>query len=227
MQNTIHLESKWEDYAITLHKDCIGPLQNLLKEAKIAGFRPRVISAYRSIEHQKRIWNNKLSGKTAVMDFTGNTKLNTTSLTPHELIMSIARWSAFPGFSRHHWGTDFDIVDETYFKSIRDIQLIPKESDGYPICGPNFAFSLWLWNYSLNHPDIISFPYYNPGINYSDYFKIGPEPWHISFKQVVEKYNFQQSYNKNYWNSLVRDYSAWGMFSSAIHDLSEELFALY
>jgi len=28
-----------------------------------------------------------------------------------EKIASILRWSALPGTSRHHWGTDLDIID--------------------------------------------------------------------------------------------------------------------
>lgn len=222
------LPSKFGPYEIALHSSCWPYLEDLLRSAQNAGFSPRVISSYRSYEHQLRIWNEKLLGKRPCMDFSGNTPLNTRSHTPQELIMAISRWSAFPGFSRHHWGTDIDIVDETHFSSLKEIQLIPKESIAPN--GPNYSFHSWLYfSYAQEKDSPISFPYFSGDFSFTaslhSSFGVGPEPWHLSFSPISEKQKIEQS--QEFWDRQILRYPENAMYRSFIQDLSPLLFQHY
>ena len=53
-------------------------------------------------------------------------------------------WSALPGASRHHWGTDFDVYDKAKIESTgKKLELIPEE---YEDNGPCALLSQWLFN---------------------------------------------------------------------------------
>lgn len=213
------LDSKFGKYSISLDQCALVPMLHLIDKARKAGFSPRIISAYRDYERQFKIWNDKLLLKRSVMDFDGNTVLNMTSYTPQEIIKAVARWSAFPGFSRHHWGTDFDIVDETFFDNLAQIQLIPRESDFYSQ-GPNYYFHDWL---KKNMLDLWMMPYVN---NDQQNAGVGPEPWHISLIHKSEEY--KKIYNKDYWNQMIVKYhSNLGVYSSFIKQMSEQLYFHY
>lgn len=66
----------------------------MIAEAKNDGIKLNVVSAFRSYDHQKRIWENKW----------GNAPLNDINQA-----LYILRYSSYPGTSRHHWGTDVDL----------------------------------------------------------------------------------------------------------------------
>ena len=57
------------------------------------------VSSYRSYYRQKSIWERKYGAFTA------------SGATPRQAILRIIEYSTIPGTSRHHWGTDLDIVD--------------------------------------------------------------------------------------------------------------------
>lgn len=63
------------------------------------GIKLKVISSYRDYKHQNRIWEGKYERYTA------------SGLSPTKAIRKIIEYSTIPGTSRHHWGTDLDIVD--------------------------------------------------------------------------------------------------------------------
>ena len=64
-----------------------------------------VISGYRSFERQLTIWNEKATGKRATYN-KSNERLDINEMSDVEIMNSILKWSALPGASRHHWGTD-------------------------------------------------------------------------------------------------------------------------
>ena len=70
--------------------------------AKKEGINMKIVSGYRSFNRQKIIWNRK---------FLNNQKQG---LNPLENINKIIQYSTIPGTSRHHWGTDIDIIDENH-----------------------------------------------------------------------------------------------------------------
>ena len=93
-----------------LQPEVIVELLRLRSGAETAGFDLRVASSYRSFERQLLIWNNKASGLRPVLDDRG-LSLDITRLSERDLAYAILRWSALPGASRHHWGTDLDVYD--------------------------------------------------------------------------------------------------------------------
>lgn len=73
--------------------------QKMKKEALKSNIQLEVVSAYRSFERQKQIWNRKYKS------------FLTEGLTPIDAIYKITEYSTIPGTSRHHWGTDIDLID--------------------------------------------------------------------------------------------------------------------
>ncbi|MFA6353857.1 MAG: M15 family metallopeptidase [Candidatus Paceibacterota bacterium] len=75
----------------------------------------KIASATRNFDYQKSIWNNKWTGMTLVDG------KNLAKSIPDDLnrFKKILEYSAVPGTSRHHWGTDIDINDANgeYFKT--------------------------------------------------------------------------------------------------------------
>ncbi len=98
---------------IYLRKEALDALTSMAAAAKEAGFDIEVISATRSWEHQKNIWNRKWSSP-KYMGFA-----------PLERATKILEYSSMPGSSRHHWGTDVDLnaLENTYFESGRGLAL--------------------------------------------------------------------------------------------------------
>lgn len=82
-----------------MQKDAYLALEKMKKEALVSGVRIHVISAYRSFEHQNRIWSRKFK------------KFRSKGLSVKEAVNKVKEYSAIPGTSRHHWGTDVDLVD--------------------------------------------------------------------------------------------------------------------
>ena len=58
----------------------------------------KVVSSFRDYATQKRIWNRKYKRFTAE------------GMSPEAAIEKIIEYSTLPGTSRHHWGTDIDLV---------------------------------------------------------------------------------------------------------------------
>lgn len=75
----------------------------------------KIISATRNFDYQKSLWENKWTGKTLVEQ----QKLTTTHKNFFHRALKIMEYTAPPGFTRHHWGTDIDInaVEDEYFQS--------------------------------------------------------------------------------------------------------------
>ncbi len=88
---------------------------NMHEAALADGISLKAISAARSFDHQKMIWENKWNGRQILH---GNV-VATDIASPPERSLEILRFSAMPGTSRHHWGTDIDLnsLENSYFDS--------------------------------------------------------------------------------------------------------------
>jgi LAS superfamily LD-carboxypeptidase LdcB len=79
------------------------------------GINLQIVSAFRSFYRQKSIWEAKWTGTRKVMG------QNLSAAYPNavERAKVILMYSAMPGTSRHHWGTDIDIysVEDQDFES--------------------------------------------------------------------------------------------------------------
>src|ERR1035437_3975815 len=67
----------------------------------------KIASATRNFDYQKNLWNNKWTGVTLV----DGKNLSKSIPDGLERFKKILEYSAVPGTSRHHWGTDIDIND--------------------------------------------------------------------------------------------------------------------
>ena len=100
--------------------------------------------------------------------------LDALTLPPAERVTAILWWSALPGASRHHWGTDFDVMDPGVLPPGYRLQVIPAE---YGPGGPFERLTAWL----DAHMHLYGF--YRP---YStDRGGVQPEPWHLSYAPLA------------------------------------------
>jgi D-alanyl-D-alanine carboxypeptidase len=87
-----------------LLKQTLEAWMRLQKAAQADGIELRIISSTRTFERQKQIWENKWDGKT----LTNGVDLSKVGYTDEQKATAILKYSAMPGTSRHHWGTDLD-----------------------------------------------------------------------------------------------------------------------
>lgn len=105
------------------------PFYNKLKESlSVSGFELRLESGYRPFERQLSIWNRKASGELRLLDADGNPMERPTD--EEQLMFAILTWSALPGASRHHLGSDLDVVDGNACPEGYEVQLTPAECNG-------------------------------------------------------------------------------------------------
>ena len=171
-----------EKSGLYIHARMIDSLNSLRNEALKAGFQIEIASAFRAHDHQMRIWNAKAQGLRALYDSSGNL-LDFNQLSKIDLLYSILRWSALPGGSRHHWGSDIDIFDKSKMPQDYDVQLTPEETEGDGYFAPMHE---WLDTH------LEKFGFFRP---YAiDNGGIAPERWHISFAPVAIPYMNELTY---------------------------------
>jgi LAS superfamily LD-carboxypeptidase LdcB len=122
------------------------------------GVRLMIISATRTFDAQKGIWEAKWNGSRSVE----GKNLATAVPDPVERARIILKYSSMPGTSRHHWGTDLDLnsMDPAYFntaagKKIYDwlVQHAKEYGFGQPYCEKGekrpsgYEEEKWHWSY--------------------------------------------------------------------------------
>lgn len=157
----------------TLHKQVVSPFLTLRAAAAADGIDLVAVSSFRDFDRQLAIWNGKFRGERPMQDRAGQ-PLDVARLTPAERVEAILWWSALPGASRHHWGTDFDVVDAAAIPPGYRIRLVPDE---YLAGGPFHRLTTW-----LDHR-MHAFGFYRPFA--TDRGGVSPEPWHLSYAPVA------------------------------------------
>jgi len=123
---------------------------------RLMGINP--VSSFRSYSRQKAIFESKFK------------RFQTEGLSPIESVKKIIEYSTIPGTSRHHWGTDIDVI-QGKIKIEGDVLLEEHFNSG----GAFENLHHWLTdnaaNYGFylvytNHPERKGFKY---------------EPWHLSY----------------------------------------------
>ncbi|PLW67922.1 M15 family metallopeptidase [Pseudohalioglobus lutimaris] len=144
----------------------------LQAQARLAGFELAIASSYRSYQRQLAIFNGKARGERPVHDDAG-AAVNLQALTDADKLAAILRFSALPGTSRHHWGTDLDVFDAGAVPEDYRLQLTPDEvTAGGPFC----ALHDWL-DARMAADDSCGF--YRP--YGQDLGGVAPERWHLSY----------------------------------------------
>jgi LAS superfamily LD-carboxypeptidase LdcB len=157
-----------------LHTQVRTPFLKLRAAAAQAGFDLVPQSSYRDFDRQLRIWNAKFNGAATVNDLSGQ-PVEALALTPAERIDAILVWSALPGASRHHWGTDLDLIDRAAISPGYRVQLVAEE---YAPSGPFGRLSAWL------EANATRFGFFRP---YRGVLSgVQPEAWHFSFAPLAE-----------------------------------------
>ena len=160
---------------ILIHSNAVTDFYALQQAAKIAGFNLQIASGFRSFERQLSIWNSKYAGKRPVLD-KNEQPLDLLKLSELEKLHAILHWSALPGTSRHHWGTDFDIFDPNLLPNKQSLQLTVCE-----YCNGGYFQELSNW---LSE-NMALFGFYRP---YQSFLGgVSVEPWHISYYPIADK----------------------------------------
>lgn len=155
----------FRDTGKLVHPAVRHDLQNLCDAAREVGFEVQVFSAFRGFPEQLKIWNEKALGTRSFVDDFEQT-VDPKQISPEELLFKILRWSALPGMSRHHWGTDIDLVDA---KALQGKKATLSPMEARTTLGP---FNAWLKEHCGD------FNFFHPYA--SDRGGIAVEPWHVS-----------------------------------------------
>ena len=128
-------EHEAQQLGARIHADVVESFRALREAAAFEGFDLRIDSGFRDFDRQLSIWNRKVGGELPVLD--GNAvPLDIETLSQEQLVFAILRWSALPGASRHHWGTEVDVFDEAARPEDYEVELIPSEVDPGGMFGP-------------------------------------------------------------------------------------------
>ncbi len=164
-----------------VHPQLIPALSALTQNAADAGFDMRIASGFRSFDRQLSIWNNKAHGLRPVLD-QSEQPVDLNVLSDDEKVFAILHWSALPGASRHHWGTDIDVYDASRMPADYQLQLTLEETQGDGCCA---EFHSWLTQ-ELQKPPQDFFRPYVTGVG-----GVSPEPWHLSYAPLARLFATQ------------------------------------
>ena len=164
---------------IGIHKEMKAGWLSMQTAAEKAGLNLAIASGYRSSERKLLIWNNKFTGQNPIKNLAGE-RVDLSNLSDKEKVIAILLYSALPGASRHHWGTDIDIYATNLLPQNQHLQLEPWE---YEPDGPFATLTLWL------NAHCHEFGFYFP---YDEYRNgIANEPWHLSYAPLALSYQQQ------------------------------------
>lgn len=139
--------------------------ENMKTAAQADGILLKVVSSYRNYAHQNRIWERKYK------------RFRESGLSPTSAIFKIIEYSTIPGTSRHHWGTDLDIIDGNP-KVVGDV-LVPTKFHG---TGPFCDMKEWMktnahrYGFHLVYTNTLG----RKGFKY--------EPWHYTYAPLSSQY---------------------------------------
>jgi LAS superfamily LD-carboxypeptidase LdcB len=156
----------------TLHPAAAAALRELAAAAREHGIEVGVVSSFRDFERQRLIWNAKYRGERPLLDRDA-LPLASPPEDPALRIATILIWSALPGASRHHWGSDLDLVDRAALPPGGSPRLVPAE---FAADGVFAALDRWLETHMTR------FGFFRPFA--TDRGGVQPEPWHLSFAPV-------------------------------------------
>ncbi len=163
-----------------LHRDCVPCWEALRATSAEAGFDLAIASAYRGFDRQLCIWNEKARGQRPVFD-ADEQPLDIHALSGKELVFAILRWSALPGASRHHWGSELDIYERSLLPEGYELQLTVEEALSGGVLG---SFYRW-FNEQFSGGEFCGFarPYFQNAAS-----AVANEPWHLSCVSVAKRY---------------------------------------
>ena len=151
---------------ILLEKETYSAFIKMKDAAEKDGIIIKLVSGFRDFYRQQMIWNNKYKKFTNEFSLDGPTA-----------IKEIIRFSTIPGTSRHHWGTEIDIIDKN-FENEKDLLISKKYEEG----GIFNSLKKWMDKNSKRFGFYIVYDddSNRPGFEY--------EPWHYTYKPISDLY---------------------------------------
>jgi LAS superfamily LD-carboxypeptidase LdcB len=160
------------DLKAALERNVVEPLLAMKDAAARDGIAIEIVSAFRDFESQQGIWDRKYRGQRPLYDANGNVKEHA-KLSAADLIESIMCWSAVPGGSRHHWGSEIDVIDRAAVPEGYRVRLLPAETQPG---GVFHRLHQWL------DENMARYGFFRPYRTFRG--GVYPEPWHLSYAPV-------------------------------------------
>jgi LAS superfamily LD-carboxypeptidase LdcB len=159
--------------ACVLHYEVVASFLAMRDAAASAGIDLQARSSFRDFDAQIAIWNRKWRGERPLLDRQGR-PIERAALADADCVDAILCWSAIPGGSRHHWGSDIDVIDAAAVPPGYVVQLVPEE---YSAHGIFRRLMEWL------EAHMRQFGFFRP--YRTDRGGVSPEPWHLSYAPVA------------------------------------------
>jgi LAS superfamily LD-carboxypeptidase LdcB len=156
-----------------LHYEVVTAFLAMRDAAASAGIDLQARSSFRDFDTQLAIWNRKWRGERPIFDRQGR-ELERARIADADCVDAILCWSAIPGGSRHHWGSDIDVIDAAAVPAGYGVQLVPSE---YAADGIFNRLAAWL------EANMHRFGFFRP--YRTDRGGVSPEPWHLSYAPVA------------------------------------------
>jgi len=161
------------EFGCLLHPLAAAALQGMRGAAARAGIDLMPVSGFRDFARQLAIWNDKFSGARPLLDRAGQ-PLAADSLDEAQRVAAILIWSALPGASRHHWGSDCDLVIRAARPAGAPVELLGAH---YAAGGCYAPLSAWLDHHAHDYGFFRPYDLDRGGVQ--------PEPWHYSFAPIA------------------------------------------
>jgi LAS superfamily LD-carboxypeptidase LdcB len=159
-------------------------VDQMQKAAFKDGIDLQIVSSFRSLDKQLSIWNAKWRGERTLYSLDGAV-LDPNQLGETEKLNAILTWSALPGSSRHHWGTDLDVMDKrSVLEWGKPFELVPEE---YNKGGPCYDLSCWLKSNAQKFEFVFPYSTYSGGV--------AAEPWHLSYAPLSSVLSQHMTYD--------------------------------
>jgi LAS superfamily LD-carboxypeptidase LdcB len=161
-----------DDLHAAIHAAALEPFLAMKADAAREGIGIGITSGYRDFAAQQAIWDRKFRGERPLYDADGQLR-DYAALSRPELVDAIACWSAVPGGSRHHWGSELDVIDFASMPEGYRVQLLPEEAAPG---GVFHALHCWL------DENMARYGFFRPYRTFRG--GVFPEAWHLSFAPV-------------------------------------------
>ncbi|HLV91993.1 MAG TPA: M15 family metallopeptidase [Aequorivita sp.] len=148
-------------YRSKMHKDAKKAFDKMKAAAAKESINLEVVSAYRSFQRQKEIFERKYKNFTS------------SGMSPEDAIEKIIEYSTIPGTSRHHWGTDLDIIDAN-----RPRPADPLLQEHFHGNGSYCNMKMWMDENSEK------FGFFEAYTNNGNRKGFKYEPWHFSYAPI-------------------------------------------
>ncbi|MBT0609117.1 M15 family metallopeptidase [Aequorivita echinoideorum] len=150
-----------DSYTSKMDKQTKEAFNKMKAAATEDNIKIEVVSSYRSFQRQKEIFENKYNSFTSQ------------GLSPEKAIQKIIEYSTIPGTSRHHWGTDLDLIDGN---APRPTNVLMAEN--FHGNGPYCRFKMWL------NQNAEKFGFHEVYTDNGNRKGFKYEPWHFSYAPV-------------------------------------------